>query len=147
MSDQFGTGTQQNLLTGGDGTKLYGWFAKNTASATVFDVNNASGSGSSNCLQITLLNQVFTESNHAFAYRKLTGDFDVNTRVQSCLSWAYAGLKAADDIINPGHINSVDIRMNGANNLSWINQTNDSVTNSGSGGTAQYIRINRTGNV
>ncbi|KWT91826.1 Ig-like domain-containing protein [Candidatus Magnetominusculus xianensis] len=147
MGDQFGTGTQQNLLSGGDGAKQYGWFAENTSGTTVFDINNTSGSGTPNCLQMTFPSQVYTEANHPFAYRKLTGDFDVNTRVQSCLSWAYGGLMVKDETIHPGHKDSIDIREDANSNLSWFNQTNDAVTNSGSGSSGQYLRINRTGNV
>ncbi|MBF0459306.1 MAG: hypothetical protein HQK99_15560 [Nitrospirae bacterium] len=147
MSDAFGSSTQQNILTGGDGAKLYGWYAENTSNTSVFDVNNASGSGAANCLQITFPSMTYTDAGIPFFYRKLQGDFDVNTKIQAYMSWAMGGLIVKDELVNPGHLNYVKIDMDGAENLLWYNITNDSVTNSGSGATGNYLRINRTGNV
>ncbi|MBF0320687.1 MAG: hypothetical protein HQL01_12885 [Nitrospirae bacterium] len=144
MSDQFGVSTQQNILTGGDGVKQYGWSVLGTASAGAIDVNITNAG-------ILTIAQT-TSGTGTFVYRTVTGDFDVNTYLISRGSPAnvtVAGISATPDFV--AAYNSVAIRYQYISSEKWetINYVNGTMANDTTGSDANnyYYRMNRTGNV
>ncbi|MBF0488161.1 MAG: hypothetical protein HQK98_08375 [Nitrospirae bacterium] len=77
MADQFGASTQQNLLPGGDGRKLFGWNLLNSAHATGADVN-ITNPGYVSIYPTGVSSPTGATFNVPFVYQNLSGDFDVN---------------------------------------------------------------------
>ncbi len=81
MADQFGASTAQDLKSGGDGAKLYGWNVLNSANATVIDVD------SSNAGYLTFVTGAYSDPDVAgypftmpFVYQNITGDFEIDIK-------------------------------------------------------------------
>ncbi|MBF0517765.1 MAG: hypothetical protein HQK97_11735, partial [Nitrospirae bacterium] len=146
MSDQFGVSTQQNLLTGGDGAKLYGWNLLNSANATIADVNIT------NAGLLTLLASVTADPNNAtftvpFVYQNITGDFDIDTYMaQSNPGTKRYGLICRDPNASAGEDWLGLVNENGG--TSYNNTINSVTSQYAAGGTAfAYYRITRVGSV
>ncbi|MBF0568362.1 MAG: hypothetical protein HQK95_05785 [Nitrospirae bacterium] len=77
MSDQFGATTQQDLYTGGDGAKSYGWNLLNSAHATGADVN-ITNPGYLSIYPTGVSYPTGATFTVPFVYKNLSGDFDVN---------------------------------------------------------------------
>ncbi|MBF0488843.1 MAG: hypothetical protein HQK98_11860 [Nitrospirae bacterium] len=82
MSDAFGAATQQNLFTGGDGAKSYGWNLLNSAHATGADVN-ITNPGYLSIYPIGVSSPTGATFTVPFVYKNLSGDFDVNIGTNS----------------------------------------------------------------
>ncbi|MBF0337077.1 MAG: hypothetical protein HQL05_04525 [Nitrospirae bacterium] len=81
MADQFGASTQQDIKSGGDGAKLYGWNVLNSANASVIDVNY------SNAGYLTFVTGNYSDPDAAgypftvpFVYQNITGDFEIDIK-------------------------------------------------------------------
>jgi len=75
FSDEFGSSTEQNFLTSGDGAKLYEWYALNTTRASGMDANITNAGKATIALNAD--NATVAFPNDAKIYKPITGDFDV----------------------------------------------------------------------
>ncbi|MBF0517595.1 MAG: Ig-like domain repeat protein [Nitrospirae bacterium] len=147
MSDQFGASTQQNLLTGGDGAKLYGWYLLNSANTAIADVNITLDGYLYVQAASMMSNPAGATFNVPFVYQQVTGDFDYTTFMASGMPINHNyGFVVRDPASLP--------------NQNWIGLCNylhdqtysyNTVNSSSSTGpvtfTAVYLRIKRVGNV
>ena len=144
-SDTFGAGTQQDLLPGGDGAKLYNWNLLNSAQATMCNVNIQSAgylvihqSGTSRPSNATF--------NTPFVYQTISGDFDITIGTNST-SYAF-GFIARDTAASAGEdwVGILNAPGDQAYGESAVNNSSTSPATL-SGVTAKYMRIVRVGNV
>ncbi|MCG6552564.1 MAG: hypothetical protein L7F77_09575 [Candidatus Magnetominusculus sp. LBB02] len=84
MADQFGSSTQQNILTGGDGAKSYNWNVVNSANASAIDVN-ISNAGYLTMAMAASANQYwyYNSQSATFVYQNITGDFDIDVSMST----------------------------------------------------------------
>ncbi|MBF0539696.1 MAG: hypothetical protein HQL03_15755, partial [Nitrospirae bacterium] len=141
MADQFGLSTQQDLKSGGDGVKAYGWNVLNSANASLMDVNitnagNLSISGS------TSTND-YDPMTHPFVYQNITGDFDIDIQMTPATG-IVSGLMCREPNKSAGE-DWVCIVYDG-NAVDWWGEViNDVVTSGNLGVSQQYFRITRVG--
>ncbi|MEO5361994.1 MAG: hypothetical protein H7843_16415 [Nitrospirota bacterium] len=143
MSDQLGTGTQQNLLSGGDGAKLYGWSLLNSSLASPIDVNITNAGQ----LTIALTNQnawLTSKSGYPFVYQSVTGDFDIDAHITAR---GKAALLIASDRNISANENNVAIGWYLGEQTIWYNTVEGSESGSNNGTTRPYVRMTRVGNV
>ncbi|KJU81428.1 hypothetical protein MBAV_006380, partial [Candidatus Magnetobacterium bavaricum] len=146
MSDLFGASTAQNLITGGDGAKLYGWNVLNSANATVMDVDNASGSGFTDRLGIKSATSTSDSPlTNPFVYQEVTGDFDVDIYLYAVANGGWQGLICRCPTASAGE-DFVGIVSNDSDNLYWTDFTNSSNTYGDLSSTNRYLRMTRVGN-
>lgn len=81
LTDTFGSATAQDLKTGGDGAKSNGWFSRNTANATAMNVNTSNAGYLTISPNTTNSGISPTVITGPYAYKLLTGDFDVETLI------------------------------------------------------------------
>ncbi|KJU83449.1 hypothetical protein MBAV_004358, partial [Candidatus Magnetobacterium bavaricum] len=145
MSDLFGASTAQNLITGGDGAKLYEWNVLNSANATVMDVDNASGSGFSGRLCIKSSTPTADSPlTNPFVYQEVTGDFDVDIYLYAVASGGWQGLLCRCPTASAGE-DYVGIVSDDVDNLYWTDFTNSSNTYGNLSSTNRYLRLTRVG--
>ncbi|KJU86378.1 hypothetical protein MBAV_001427 [Candidatus Magnetobacterium bavaricum] len=142
MSDQFGLSTQQDLKSGGDGTKLYGWNVLNSANATVMDVN-ITYTGHLAIVSSTTTTDV--PMTHPFVYQEVTGDFDIDIALYQVNAGAFQGLMCRDVNASAGE-DWIVIGWDSSQNLWWGDITNDTSTSGNLSSTNVYVRIARVGN-
>jgi hypothetical protein len=116
--DVFSVGTEQNLLTGGDGAKSYGWNLLNSNNATVANVNT------SNAGKLTIHNDnTSTKSGWLndftgpFVYQEIQGDFDIETYLSG-----YSGAT------NDNFVGMIVRDSYSTNDSGTVDQTNISMT-------------------
>ncbi|MBF0316786.1 MAG: hypothetical protein HQL04_01305 [Nitrospirae bacterium] len=141
MADQFGLSTQQDLKSGGDGAKAYGWNVLNSANATVMDVNGinagyltVTGSTSTNDAPMT----------HPFVYQNIAGDFDIDVGMLQG-SGIVSGLMCRDPNASAGE-DWLCIIADNNGFLWWGDMLNNTPTSGNIGiGCPNYLRITRSG--
>lgn len=150
--DEFSATTQQNLKTGGDGVKSYGWNILNSANADAVDVNiTNAGYLTIDCgaTSIGWDNALFTG---IFVYKNITGNFDVETFLagNETLNYHRSGIMARDTGATAGE-DWVCIHQtyNTGNKIAGWNTVNNvsSGTSDDVASIAKYLRMTRVGNV
>jgi hypothetical protein len=151
MADLFGASTQQDLLSGGDGAKLYDWHFLNSANATQADVNSTVAG----FYTVTpTSNALLSSGNTAmpFLYQNIVGDFDVDIPYYNegdTFSFR-VGLMARDPNASVGEdyvgIWRNHIRGSGEQ-TEWASCTNNSFANGTDSMLNAFTRITRVGNV
>ncbi|MES0334878.1 MAG: hypothetical protein SFH39_00750 [Candidatus Magnetobacterium sp. LHC-1] len=142
MSDQFGVGTEQNLLTGGDGAKLYGWNVLNSANASAMDVN-ITYTGNLRITSSTTTTDV--PMTHPFVYQEILGDFDIDIALYQVNAGAFQGLMCRDVNASAGE-DWIAIGWDASQNLWWGDVTNNTSTSGNLSSTNVYVRLARVGN-
>jgi len=156
-SDLFSQGTQQNIAaaaTVAEKERQFGWFALNADAANAFDVDRTIP----NTLLISTVDPSVNWDSGAqlapFLYKKLVGDFDVFTRIDTietrpgtfaailcqdgtpALSWCLAGLAEGEDGASLSKVSSAQLGVDDVE----VTAENDDPRH-------DYIRMRRVGNV
>ncbi|MEO5360628.1 MAG: Ig-like domain repeat protein [Nitrospirota bacterium] len=146
MGDQFGVGTQQNLLSGGDGAKSNGWNLLNSANASTVDID-ISNAG---YLTITAASGAgdvyYSPLTAVFVYQNITGDFDISTLFVFSAWTGQPGLWCRNSDNSSGE-NAIGLQLNNSDAIYWKSLVNGTTTQGTTAGTNPHLRINRTGNV
>lgn len=151
--DEFGATTQQDLKTGGDGAKSYGWNILNSANADAVDVNITNAGYLTidcNATYTQWLNAAFTG---VYVYKNITGDFDVETLLTGNETTNYhrSAIIARDPAASAGEdwfgIHRTFVSPNDTiGGWDTVNSVTSGTT-SDVVSTAKYLRMTRIGNV
>ncbi|KJU83824.1 hypothetical protein MBAV_003984 [Candidatus Magnetobacterium bavaricum] len=143
MADQFGVSTQQDLKSGGDGVKLYGWNVLNSDNASAMDVDITYTGNLRITSSTTTTDAPMT---HPFVYQLVTGDFDIDVALTQVNAGAFQGLMCRDPNASAGE-DWVAIGWDSSPNLWWGDLTNDVNTSGNLSSGNVYVRLARVGNV
>ncbi|MES0336752.1 MAG: hypothetical protein SFH39_10450 [Candidatus Magnetobacterium sp. LHC-1] len=142
MADQFGASTQQDIKSGGDGAKLYGWNVLNSANASAMDVSITYPGYLAIVSSTTTTDAPMT---HPFVYQEISGDFDIDIGLYQVNAGAFQGLMCRDVNASAGE-DWIAIGWDSSENLWWGDVTNNSSTSGNLSSTNKYVRITRVGN-
>jgi hypothetical protein len=151
--DEFGASTAQELLTGGDGAKSYGWYLLNSSNANSADVNQTNVSQLTVNLKVTGATDFYdAQFDGPFLYKSVSGDFDVDIAFPDSVlneDTQTINFIARDDTVSAGedHVR-IASGYSGSRFVWWGNTTNDVTGDTGSSSvTHNYLRMRRVGSV
>ena len=156
LTDEFAAATEQNILSGGDGAKLYGWNLLNGAQADAIDVNSTNAGYltiNHDGTNTDMFNAVF---NAPFIYKEVTGDFDIEVYMDSsgpASNYEGGNLVARDPDASAGedHVRICQYWTGGEGGhlAIWAGNTANGTSAEGynAEATNPYMRMTRVGNV